>query len=344
MGHRACYLPRMVCKVGFVVYENVGLLDVVGPSDVFATANQLAESALYESSVLSVGRDYVVAESGLRLGVDADLSKLPPGLDTLIVAGGLGFREAMLDERLLKSISNAVAKVDRVASVCTGAFLLAAIGLLDNGRATTHWAFAAELAEQFPTVSVVSDEIYVIEGRVTTAAGVAAGIDLALAIVEADHGVALARSVSRRMVIYLHRAGGQSQFSERFTMPPSDRLVADEPISLNAVLADVVSEPRADWSVEHLAAAAAMSRRHFARVFRDRTGTTPARWVERVRVDAARELLDQGDLPVAAVAEEVGFRSVQTMRQAFQRVMGLAPTQYRAMHPTSAKQRTGGTV
>jgi transcriptional regulator GlxA family with amidase domain len=321
----------MVCKVGFVVYEGLGLLDVVGPSDVFTTANQLADEQLYETIIAAVGCSDVRAESGIRIAVDVDLAKVPADIDTLIVAGGLGFRAALGNSALLEATGRAASSAGRISSVCTGAFLLAEIGLLDGRRATTHWDYAADLASEYPQVDVVSDELYVSDGPVTTAAGVAAGIDLALAMVEADHGVELARSVSRRMVIYLRRTGGQSQFSERSVLsdPSSDS-------DFESLLVDLAAHPSRDWSVERMATAATMSRRHFARVFRDRTGTTPARWLERVRVDAARERLDQSDDSVERVAEQSGFRSVHTMRQSFQRVMGVSPTHYRTMHNVSA--------
>ncbi len=320
----------MVCRVGFVVYENLGLLDVVGPSDVFTTANQQAGKQLYETVIASAGRTEVRAESGIRIAVDVDLANAAPAIDTLIVAGGLGFREALNNSALLDATKRATSSAGRISSVCTGAFVLAEIGVLNGRRATTHWGYAADLAAEYPHVDVVSDELYVSDGPVTTAAGVAAGIDLALAMVEADHGSELARSVSRRMVIYLHRTGGQSQFSERSTYS-----ARSSDSDFESLLVDLAVHPERDWSVERMATAAAMSRRHFARVFRDRTGTTPARWLERVRVDAARERLDQNDESVEQVAKQSGFRSVHTMRQAFQRVMGVSPTHYRTMHSTS---------
>jgi len=319
----------MVHRVGFIVFDQVGLLDVVGPSDVFTTANQLAESSLYESFVASVGCDYVRAESGLRLGVDVDLLTHRSRFDTLLVAGGIGFRDALTNQPLMEAIAGATKRANRVTSVCTGAFLLADIGLLDGRRATTHWSYAAELAELYPSVFVVSDEIYVGDGSVITAAGVAAGIDLALSIVEADHGIELAKSVSRRMVIYLHRAGGQSQFSERYSPVTKTRGGNN---AIDALLADLVSRPDEAWSVERMALEATMSRRHFARLFREQTGTTPARWLERVRFDNALLLLDQTDEPVARIAERSGFGSVHTMRQTFHRIVGLSPMHYRALH------------
>ncbi len=327
LGHRICNTVPMVCRVEFVVYDNISLLDVAGPAEVFATANQLTDENLYQIETAAVGGlKEVRSESGLCLGVDADLSSKPP-FDTLIVTGGLGYGRAMQDLSLLGSIGAAANQAERVASVCTGAFLLAAIGLLDGRRATTHWAYAEKLARRFPEVSVVADEIYVVDGPIMTAAGVAAGIDLALAMVQDDHGADLARSVSRRMVVYLQRVGGQSQFSERHVAPT--REVED---CFDLALAHAVSYPQDDLSVRSLAERASMSRRHFSRVFRERTGTTPARWIERIRVDAARALLERGDETMPSVAAEAGFGSEHTMRQAFQRVVGMSPSDYRVVH------------
>ncbi len=330
LGHRICNTVPMVCRVGFVVYDNISLLDVAGPAEVFATANQLADENLYQLETTALGDlTKVRSESGLRLGIDIDLSS-KPAFDTLIVAGGIGYGRATQDLSLLGSIGATAYQAERVASVCTGAFLLAAFGLLDGRRATTHWAYADELARRYPEVTVVADEIYVVDGSVMTAAGVAAGIDLALAMVQDDHGSDLARSVSRRMVVYLQRVGGQSQFSERYASPTPE--VED---CFDLALAHAAAHPQDDLSVARLADLAAMSRRHFSRVFRERTGTTPARWIERIRVDAARALLEQGEETMPRVASEAGFGSEHTMRQAFQRVVAMSPADYRVIHQAS---------
>lgn len=317
-----------------VPYDEFGFLDVVGPADVFTTANQRAGRTLYRLTVAAVGGPaQVVAESGLRLGVDVDLSDLArpdaAAVDTLLVAGGLGYASVAADGAAVDVVAGVAARAERVCSVCTGSFVLAGAGLLDGRRATTHWAYAAELRRRHPDVDVVDDELYVRDGHVVTAAGVSAGIDLALALVAEDHGVGLARAVSRRMVVYLHRAGGQSQFSERLAPPGPTSGPGDV---LAGVLADVVADPAGEHTVPALATRAAMSRRHFARVFRARTGTTPGRWVERVRVDAARRVLEESNLSVEAVAAASGFASVDTMRQAFGRVLGVSPRHYRRTH------------
>lgn len=213
-----------------------------------------------------------------------------------------------------------------MVSVCTGAFLLAATGLLNNRRSTTHWAYADELAASYPRVKVVPDELFISAGKYTTSAGIAAGIDLALALVAQDHGNALALETSQRMVLYLNRAGGQSQFSERFK--PADK-PGDE---FDQLLTSVSEKPTGNLNNAALAERFSVSERHIARLFRERTGTTPARWVERVRVDHARSQLEQGNQSMSGIAAASGFASIDTMRQAFKRVMGIAPSQYRYNH------------
>jgi transcriptional regulator GlxA family with amidase domain len=220
----------------------------------------------------------------------------------------------------------------RAVSVCTGAFVLAAAGVLDGRCATTHWGMCGELASSFPAVQVEPDRIFVREGRVVTSAGVTAGIDVALALVEEDHGVEVARRVARWLVVFVQRPGGQSQFSERLAHP------VPENSPLRPVLDAVVAEPAGDHRLPELARRAAMSERHLGRVFRELTGMTPGRYVERVRVEAARDLLEHG-LPVQAAAQRVGLGSAETIRRAFLRVLGIGPSDYRARFvpsPTAA--------
>lgn len=271
----------------------------------------------------------VTAESGLRLGIDLYLDEVNQ-TDSLVVSGGFGISDVSVttyaDVRRLSAVST------RMASVCTGAFVFAHAGLLDGRRATTHWAYANELADQFPKVEVVSDELFVRDGPIVTAAGVAAGIDLALSIVREDHGHSLAKSIAQRMVLYLERSGGQSQFSERLTavapLTHEDRI--------QALLELVAADPTLDHSTSALAGRAGLSERHLARLFRQQTGTTPTRWVERVRVDRARELLEQTAGSIESIASQSGFGSADTMRQSFQRVLAISPSQYRSSHGQSA--------
>jgi transcriptional regulator GlxA family with amidase domain len=308
-----------------VAYPGIALLDLVGPSEVFAIANRVVEAGpRYRLLVASVDGRPITGDSGLRLDVDKRLSDVTGRVDTLLIAAGLTYVDAMRSDELLTEIRRIAAKARRVGSTCVGAFVLAAAGLLENRSATTHWGFCEELGRDFPSVTVEPDRIFVRDGNVFTSAGVTAGMDLALAMVEADHGVEVARAVARWLVIFVQRPGGQSQFSERLSHPiPMDS-------ALRAVCDAIVADPTGDHSVPRMAERAALSERHFARLFISQTGTTPGRFVERVRVEAAREALEAGRTPVETIAEEVGFGSAETMRRAFLRILGVGPADYRA--------------
>jgi transcriptional regulator GlxA family with amidase domain len=308
-----------------VAYPGIALLDLVGPAEVFAAANRFAESGpRYRLLVASVDGKPITGASGLRLAVDARLSDVRGRVDTVLIAAGLTYVEAIRSDELLAEVRRIADGARRVGSTCVGAFVLAAAGLLNGRTATTHWAFCEELGRDYPNVTVEPDRIFVRDGNVFTSAGVTAGMDLALALVEADHGVEVARSVARWLVLFVQRPGGQSQFSERLAHPiPSDS-------ALRAVCDEIIADPSGDHSVPSLADRAVLSERHFARLFIAETGTTPGRFVERARVEAARELLEAGPTPVEAVAEQVGFGSAETMRRAFLRVLGVGPADYRA--------------
>ncbi len=326
IGQDRRYCSDVNRTITTIVYDDFGFLDVVGPTDVFTTANQRLGGRQYAMQVAATTSvPWVTAESGMRLGVDSDIADVDH-THTLIVAGGLGFRAAMADEAAVSEIARLARSASRVASVCTGAFLLAQAGILEGRSATTHWAYADEFRSMFTDVRVVADELYVYDGSVVTAAGVAAGIDLALALVADDHGSDLARETSRRMVLYLNRAGGQSQFSERITPP------APEADPLDTLLAIVATDPVGDYTNAAMARSLSLSERHFSRLFVARTGVSPARWVERVRVDVARTLIESTSAKIDSVARQSGFGSVTTMRQAFNRVLGVTPSQYRSAH------------
>jgi len=251
------------------------------------------------------------------------LSRVTEPVDTLLIAGGWSYVAAMRSDELVAQVRRLAAGARRVGSVCSGAFVLAAARLLEGRSATTHWAVCDQLAHDFPDISVEPDRIFVQDGNVFTSAGVTAGMDLALALVEADHGAEVARSVARWMVLFLQRPGGQSQFSERLAYPVSRDSM------LRKVLDEIVAHPGGAHSAPQLAERAAVSERHLARLFLAETGITPARFVERVRVEAARQMLETGPTPVDAVAHQVGFGSAETMRRAFLRVMGVGPAEYR---------------
>jgi transcriptional regulator GlxA family with amidase domain len=316
----------MARKVLIVGFPGVQALDMVGPFDVFAGAS-LALSAEgkepYQPIVASIDGQPVATETGLSFGA----VKLPDPsepIDTLVLPGGHGVQAARRDSRVIDWIAAAAPHARRVVTVCTGAFLAAQTGLLDGCRATTHWAFADQLAREFPAVDVDPDPIFVrSSSNVWTAAGVCAGIDLALALVEEDHGTELAQTVARYLVLHLRRPGGQTQFAAPVWVARAKR----EPI--RAVQNAVESEPGGVHSISELARLAAMSPRHFTRVFTNEVGEAPAAYVERVRTEAARRQLEQTDDTVVAIAARCGFGTAETMRRNFIRRIGVSPDQYR---------------
>jgi transcriptional regulator GlxA family with amidase domain len=309
-------------RVVIVVFPGLQPLDAIGPAEVFRTA------ALLDPPGYSV--ELVAAEAGsvrsstVGLEVDRTLSACRGPIDTLLVAGGGGVTAAAKDERLLSWLRGAANRSRRVSSVCTGAFLLAEAGLLDGRTATTHWASCEALAQRYPSVTVEPDQIYVRDGDVYTSAGVTAGMDLALALVEDDLGRATALEVARWLVVFVKRPGGQSQFSAQLAAQTADR----EP--LRELQDWIGGNLDADLSVPALAARAHMSERNFARAFRKELGMTPAAYVETTRVEAARIALESGDTPVETVARNTGFGTVETMRRAFHRRLGVGPADYRA--------------
>jgi transcriptional regulator GlxA family with amidase domain len=267
----------------------------------------------------------VRGSAGMRIAADKSLGHVRPrAVDTLIVGGGMRVGDVAGDQRLTSGLQRISAGARRTCSVCTGAFLLAGAGLLDGKAATTHWAFCAELARRHPRVSVEPDRIFVRDGATMTSAGSTAGMDLTLALIEEDHGPDVARAVARWTVMFLQRPGGQSQFSERLAVPGA---VASP---LRQVLDAVVAEPAADHRLAQLAKRAAVSERHLRRLFAGQTATTPARFVERVRVEAARERLERTTAPIETVAADCGFGSAETMRRAFLRILGVGPSDCRA--------------
>lgn len=313
-------------EVVLVMFEGMQLLDVVGPAEVFDAANRAlgGRAPHYRVLVSSPDGRPVRSAAGLRIGTDAALAHVRArGLDTVIAGGGMNIHEATADRRLIDGVRRLAEGARRTCSVCTGAFVLAEAGLLDGHRATTHWAFCAGLARRHPRVTVEADRIFVRDGAATTAAGASAGIDLALALVQEDHGVELARTVARWLVVFLQRPGGQSQFSERLSLPSASSA------HLRALLDAIVADPAADHGQRELARRASLSERHLRRVFLEQTHTTPARFVERVRVEAARSMLEGGGETVEAVSSRAGFGSPETMRRAFIRVLGIGPAEYR---------------
>jgi len=315
-------------QVVILAYPGVQSLDVTGPLEVFAGAAQLIELTRrtepgYEIRIASADGAPLRCSSGLTLIPDLRLSQTPAELDTLIVAGGPGHREAAADDAILEWIRRTAARSRRTASVCTGAFLLARAGLLDGRRATTHWASADELARLHPEVHVDAEPIFLRDGPIWTSAGVSSGMDLALALVEEDLDREAALTIARHLVLFLRRPGNQSQFSATLAAQQPAR----EP--LREAQRRVIEDIAAPHTVEAMAAAANMSARHFARAFRAETGVTPARYVERVRLEAARRRLEESAEPVAALAATCGFGTAETMRRSFLRALGVGPAEYR---------------
>ncbi|TDW93441.1 AraC family transcriptional regulator with amidase-like domain [Kribbella pratensis] len=307
--------PRIVV----VVYEGVRLLDVAGPVEVFTVANE--HGAAYDVRLASLGGRDITTTGGVRCGADVALEDIDHEAAVLLVPGS---PDLQADERLLYQVRRLAPKADRVASVCAGAFVLAEAGLLDNHRAATHWDLADRLARQFPAIEVDGDAIFVQDGRFLSSAGITAGIDLALAMVEADHGARLARIVAKQLVVFMQRPGGQSQFSVRLR---ADCRGCED---LRPVLDSVVLDPAGDHRLAALAARAAVSVRQLTRMFRDQVGTTPARYVEEVRLEYAKNLLETGDQPIEVVARRSGFGSPEALRRAFVRTVRVTPTAYRA--------------
>ena len=309
-----------------VVYDDAEGLDITGPLDVFATANQLVRDhgnagPLYRLEIAAAQKDAAVTtSSGIRLLADASWRD-SAGMDTLLVAGGRGALQ--VPQELVEWLRRSAPGMRRVGSICTGAFILARAGLLDGRRAATHWCRAEQLRRSYPQIDVEEDAIYVKDGAVYTSAGVTAGIDLALALLEEDHGLELALQVARDMVLYVKRPGGQSQLSTR--------LIAQ--FREGGVLAPTVrwirDNYRDDLTNEALAAHAAMSLRNFARVFRRETGTTPARFIERTRLEAVVRLLEETGQALKSISQECGFQSGEHFRLAFTRRFGITPGQYR---------------
>jgi transcriptional regulator GlxA family with amidase domain len=319
---------RVPRQVAILAYPGVQSLDITGPLEVFAGANRLIEASGrcergYEIRILSRDGGPLDTSSGLTLSPHADLDNAPGEIDTLIVAGGRGSRRAADDRTLVEWISRASARARRTASVCTGAFLLARAGLLDGRHATTHWAAAEELSRAYPDVHVNPDPIFLRDGTIWTSAGVTAGMDLALALVEEDLDRDAALAIARHLVLFLRRPGNQSQFSATL----SNQQPARDP--LREVQRLVLENVAGEHSVEAMAARAHMSPRHFARAFRAETGVTPARYVERVRLEAARRGLEDTADPIEAIAAACGFGTTETMRRVFLRLLGVGPAEYR---------------
>jgi transcriptional regulator GlxA family with amidase domain len=317
-------------RIVFVSGAGVEILDLVGPLQVFARALEMhsrtnpGSPPIYSVEVVSISsRRSLIANCGLRINADRTFREVRGKIDTLLVAGGDAIEQNEINPEAVRWLKRIAPRIRRVGSVCTGAMLLARAGLLDGRRATTHWNWCQALIKRAPRARVDAEPIFVRDENIYTSAGVTAGMDLALALVEEDHGSPLALQIARNLVLYLRRPGGQSQFSAALSLQLTDRKPLRE---LEAWVLDNLQKP---LTVPLLAERVAMSSRNFARVFTKEMKTTPAKFVERLRVEAARRRLEESHNSMEMIAGECGFGNVNSMRNVFQRTLKTAPGQYR---------------
>jgi transcriptional regulator GlxA family with amidase domain len=317
-------------RIVMVAFPDAQIIDITGPLEVFGRAARLLTEErawpvpAYTVEIVATRAGAFATSSGIRVIADRSIAQVRGPIDTILIAGGRGTTAALRDRALISWLRSSVSRVRRLCSVCTGAFLLAEAGLLDGLSATTHWRQCDRLAAQYPAVSVQPDPIFVRAGKIFTSAGVTAGIDMALALLEEDHGREVALAVARELVMFLRRPGGQSQFSVQLSAQVADR----EPIrELQRWIADHLGT---DLSVEALARRAAMSPRNFARVFNREVGMTPGEFVENLRVEAARRQLEESADGVDSIAFECGFGTRESMRRAFLRTLRVPPSAYRS--------------
>lgn len=319
--------PHRVLVVG---YDDAELLDIACVTTTLDAVRVIDPAKGYRITLATPGGRPITCSTGLVLNGQETLERVKGPIGTLVVSGGLGHLRAAADERFVGHVRRLARESERVASLCTGASVLAAAGLLDGRRATTHWHFAEQLAREYPQVTVDARPIYVRDGEVYTAAGVTSALDLSLSFIEADFGPDMARWVSRAMVTYLHRPGNQAQMSMFTAAPATDHNL------VRKVTDHVAAGLDADLSTAALARLARVSPRHLTRLFQAHLHQTPGRYVRRTRLTAAAQLLSTTDLPVARIAARCGFSSPESLRQAFTREYGTAPSQYRTLASTAA--------
>jgi transcriptional regulator GlxA family with amidase domain len=315
-------------RVAMLAYPDTQILDITGPLEVFARASRWMRDNgrngdAYTIEILGVGPGPIRTSSGMKLVADSSFADARGRIDTLLLAGGIGTAEAARNRALIRWIGRQSVRVRRLASICTGAFLLAEAGLLRNRAATTHWSACDRLATRYPEITVEPDRIFVKQGSLYTSAGVTAGMDLALALVEEDHGKDVALEVARELVLFLRRPGGQAQFSAQLAHQMSQR----EP--LRELQTFILEHPEADLTIAALAHRAGMSPRNFARVFAREIGVTPARFVETARVQAARRLLEESNAGLKEISIATGLGTPESLRRSFLRRVGIPPHSYR---------------
>jgi transcriptional regulator GlxA family with amidase domain len=315
--------------IAILALPGVQLLDVAGPLDVFAQANRETNKTAYSLKVIAITSGPIHTSSGVKIQPDLVMTEANEPFDTLLIAGGPSAKGASLPRKTIEWLVRTTALGRRYGSVCTGAFYLASTGLLQGRHITTHWAAADELAKQYPSIRIDKDALYVKDGKLRTAAGVTAGMDLALALVEEDLGRDIALRVSEQLVMYFKRPGGQLQFSRKDEKLPAVRSVLQE------IQRWVAANPGLEHSIATLAKRAGMSPRHFSRIFNTEVGMSPAAWVEATRVEAAKTLLQNGHDTPKSVAFKCGFVNVDTLRRTFKKYVGLTPAEFRRHYPLS---------
>lgn len=327
-------------NIAVVGFEGAEVLDIVGPLEVFAIASMLLKdqsdemTPAYNLSVLARKKGIFSTFSGVKLVADHSWRNFTQPLDTLFIAGGPDVSALAHDRHFIGWVRSMEKKVRRLSSVCTGSLVLAHAGLLRGRRATTHWLFLKEMQCSFPEITVDSDALYIRDGHIATSAGITSGMDLALALVEEDHGKKLSLEVARMLVLYLKRPGGQSQFSVQLRQ----QIAEDRPLA--GILKWIVTNYRKSMTIEQLAEMAAMSPRNFARVFVRETGITPARYVEQCRLEQAIRRLEETQDPVETLARESGFHSAEHLRRASMRHLGITPQAYRERFQSAVHHET----
>ena len=319
-----------VRTIGMVAFDGVEIIDLTGPLDVFAMANEgfrrtgITDGPAYKLTVIAKREGLVTTSSGLQVNADNAYENVSDGIDTLMIPGSPSVSMVLADPELRDWVRFMSTRVRRIVSVCTGAFLLADAGLLDGRRATTHWAYCDKLAAEYPLITVEPDRIFVCDDLISTSGGITSGIDLALSLLEEDWGREMALGTAQYLVMFLKRPGGQSQFSAFLVSEATNNQ------DIRALQVWIMENSAEDLRVEVLAERMAMSPRNFARVFRAETGMTPAKFVEKARVDCARQLLGVPGQHVATVAVKVGFKDYERMRRAFVRNLGISPLEFRS--------------
>jgi transcriptional regulator GlxA family with amidase domain len=326
-----------VKTIAFLGLDGTQILDITGPFQVFVRAAEIylrshpKQNPPYKVLLAgTTGSRMILTNCGLSLTATDTFRSLPAPIHTLLIAGGTEVEKETHDKELIAWLRKVSPRVQRLGSICTGAFLLASAGLLDGKRAATHWKWTKELARRFKKITVDAEPIYIRDGNIYTTAGVLAGMDLALALVEEDLGASVALEVARELVMYMRRAGGQSQFSTALALQASDRKQIEE------LRGWVIDHLCSDLRVENLADRAGMSPRNFARVFAKETGITPARFIERIRVESGRRRLEESHDDLEKIARDCGLGSVQGLRRSFLRVLRVAPSEYRRRFSNAA--------